>query len=154
MDFLVTMDPVSIAGGVLALLGACIKTGITLKELYDGTAIADIKIKGLLTDVESFTQVLRIMKETLEQENFRTSLESTGHIGNHWNNLATSIRDGRKTLLELQETINKVNKSVSLLDGTRKHLRLKSAADEIAVYQQQICTYRDTLQLSLQTVIL
>jgi hypothetical protein len=148
------MDPISITAGVLALLGACIKTGAALKDFYDGAAIADTKVKGLLTDVESFTQVLRLMKETLEQENIQSSLQSTGHIGNHWNNLSTSIRDGQNTLLQLQETIEKVNKSVGLLDGPRKHLRFKGAADEIAVFQQQIRSYRDTLQLSLQTVIL
>lgn len=148
------MDPLSITIGVLTLLGACIKTGTALKDFYDGAGIADTKVRGLLTDAESFTQVLRLMKDTLEQENIQSSLQSTGHIGNHWNNLSTSIRDGQNTLLQLQETIEKVNKSVSLLDGPRKHLRLKGATDEIAVFQQQIRSYRDTLQLSLQTVIL
>lgn len=148
------MDPLSITAGVLALLGACVTTGVTLKEFYDGAATADIKIKGLLTDVESFAQVLRSMKDTLEQENIQLSLQSTGHIGNHWNNLSTSIQDGQSTLIQLQETIQKANKSVSLLDGPRKHLRLRGAADEIAVYQQKIRSYRDALQLSLQTAIL
>jgi hypothetical protein len=148
------MEPLSITAGVLALLGACIKAGTALKDFYDGAAIADTKVKGLLTDVESFAQVLRLMKDTLDQENIQSSFQSTGHIGNHWNNLLTSIRDGQSTLLQLQETIEKVNKSVSLLDGPRKHLRLKGAADEIAVFQQQIRSYRDTLQLSLQTVML
>jgi hypothetical protein len=148
------MDPLSVATGILALLGTCIKTGTVLKDLYDGAAIVDFKVKGLLTEVESFTQVLRLMKDTLEQENVQSSLQATGHIGNHWNNLATSILDGQKTLLQLQDTLEKVNKSVSLLDGTRKHLRLRSAADEISIFQQQIRSYRDTLQLSLQTVIL
>jgi hypothetical protein len=148
------MDPLSITAGVLALLGVCITTGTALKDLYDGGAISDTKVKGLLTDVESFTQVLRSMKDTLEQEDIQSSLQSTGHISNHWNNLSTSIRDGQKTLLQLQERVEKVNKSVSLLDGPRKHLRLRAAADEIALFQQQIRSYRDTLQLSLQTVIL
>jgi RNA binding exosome subunit len=125
-----------------------------LKDFYDSAAIADTKVKGLLTEVESFTQVLRLMKETLEQEKVQTSFQATGHIGNHLSNLATSIRDGQETLLQLQETIERVNKSVTLLDGARKHLRLRSAADEIAIYQQQIRSYRDTLQLTLQTVIL
>lgn len=148
------MDPLSITTGVLSLLGVCLQTGLALKDFYDGAAIADTKVKGLLTEVESFTQVLQMMKETLEQEKIQSSLQATGHIGNHWNNLATSIRDGQNTLLQLQETLERVNKSVSVLDGARKHLRLKSAADEIAAYQQQIRSYRDTLQLSLQTVIL
>lgn len=148
------MDPLSLTTGVLSLLAACVRTGMMLKDFYDSAAIADTKVKGLLTEVESFTQVLRLMKETLEQEKVQTSFQATGHIGNHLSNLATSIRDGQETLLQLQETIERVNKSVTLLDGARKHLRLRSAADEIAIYQQQIRSYRDTLQLTLQTVIL
>jgi Fungal N-terminal domain of STAND proteins len=148
------MDPLSITTGVFSLLATCVKTGMILNDFYDSAAIADTKVKALLTELESFTQVLRLMKDTLEQENIQTSFQATGHIGNHFSNLATSIQDGQETLLQLQEEIKKVNKSVSLLDGARKYLRLRSASDEIAAYQQQIRSYRDTLQLTLQTVIL
>jgi len=148
------MDPLSIMAGVVGLLGAAVATGTALKDFYDGAATADTKVKGLMADVESFTQVLKLMKNTLEQEQVQSSLQATGHIGNHWNNLSTSIGDGQKTLVSLQETLEKVNKSVSVLDGPRKHLRLKSASEEIGLYQQQIRSYRDTIQLSMQTVIL
>src|ERR1700759_1209640 len=141
------MDPISITTGILSLLAACVRTGMILKGFYDRAAIADTKVKGLLTEVESFTQVLHVMKETSEEENIGTSFQTTGHIGNHWNYLATSMRDGQETLLQLQETIERVNKSVSLLDGVRKHLRLRSAAEEIFIYQQKIRSYKDTLQL-------
>jgi hypothetical protein len=49
------MDPLSITTGVLSLLAACVRTGMMLKDFYDGAAIADTKVKGLLTEVESFT---------------------------------------------------------------------------------------------------
>src|SRR5438034_889477 len=81
-------------------------------------------------------------------------LQSTGHIGNHWRNISRSIQDGTKTLASLQATLEKVNKSATVLDGARKHLRLKWASEEIAIFQHEIRSYRDTLQLSLQTVIL
>jgi len=148
------MDPLSITAGVVGLLSAALSTGTALKDFYDGAAMADTKVKGLMTDVESFTQVLTLMKHTLEQEQIQSSLQATGHIGNHWSNLSTSIGDGQKTLASLQETLEKVNKSVSVLDGPRKHIRLKGAAEEIGLYQQQIRSYRDTMQLSMQTVIL
>jgi hypothetical protein len=44
-------DPISITTGVIALLGTCLKTGVAIKTFYDGTAIAEVKIKGLLSDV-------------------------------------------------------------------------------------------------------
>jgi hypothetical protein len=80
-------DPLSIATGVLGLLGTCVNVGTALKDFYDGAAFADTKVKGLLTDVESFTQVLRLMKDTFEQERIQTSFQVTGHIGNLWKNL-------------------------------------------------------------------
>jgi hypothetical protein len=148
------MDPLSITTGVLGLLGTCVTVGKALKDFYDGAAIADAKIQGLLSDVENFTQVLTLMRNTLEQEQIKTSFQTTGHMGNHWSHLAVSIQDGQSTLLQLQETLERINKSVSILDGARKHLRLKSASEEILMFQQQIRSYRDTLQLSLQTAIL
>jgi hypothetical protein len=148
------VDPLSITTGILALLTTCIQVGAALKDFHDAAAIADSRVKGLLTDVESFAKVLQLMKDTLEQKKVQSSLESTGHIGDHWSNLSTSIRDGQNTLVQLRATLDRVNKSVSLLDGPRKHLRLKGASEEIGMFQQQIRCYRDTLQLSLQTVIL
>lgn len=147
-------DPLSITTGVVALLTTCLKTGAAVKEFYNGAAIAGLRVKGLLSDVESFAQALQMMRETLEQENVQLSLHSTGHIGNHCSNLSISIQDGQNTLIQLQITLDKVNKSVSILDGARKHLRLQAAAQEITMLQQQIRSYRDTIQLSLQTVIL
>ncbi|KAG4431526.1 hypothetical protein IFR05_012983 [Cadophora sp. M221] len=115
---------------------------------------ANTKVQSLLTDVEGYTRVLQSMKETFEQENIKSTLEATGHMGSHWSNLSASIRDGQESLSQLEATLDKVNKNVSLLDGARKQIRLIVAADEIVMYQQQIRSYRDTLQLSLQTVIL
>ncbi|KAH9210041.1 hypothetical protein DL95DRAFT_466227 [Leptodontidium sp. 2 PMI_412] len=147
-------DPVSITTGVLALLGTCLKVGWQLKQLYDGAAIANTKVQSLLTDVEGYTRVLQSMKETFQQDKVKSTLEATGHIGSHWSNLSASIRDGQESLSQLEATLDKVNKNVSLLDGARKHIRLMVAADEIVMYQLQIRSHRDTLQLSLQTVML
>jgi hypothetical protein len=148
------VEPLSITTAVVALLTTCIRIGGALKDFHDGAAVTDAKVKGLLSDVESFAQVIQLMKDTLEQEKVQSSLQATGHLGNHWSHLSTSIQDGQDTLTELQNTLDRVNKSVSLLDGARKHLRLKGASEEIGMFQQQIRSYRDAMQLSLQTVVL
>lgn len=93
------------------------------------------------------------MKDTLEQEKTRSSFQTTGHIGNHWTNVASSIDDGQLTLSMLHKTLEKAGKTVKLLDGSRKHIRLKGAMEEILMFQQQIQVCRDTLHLSLQTVV-
>jgi hypothetical protein len=63
-------DPLSIMAGVVGLLGASVTTGTALKDFYDGAAMADAKVKGLMTDVESFTQVLKLMKDTLGKNKY------------------------------------------------------------------------------------
>jgi hypothetical protein len=94
------------------------------------------------------------MKKTLEDDRVQSSLHVTGHIGNHLRNISTLIKDGQNTLAQLQGTLDRVNKSVSVLNGARKNLRLKGAFDEIGMFKQQVRSYRDTIQLSVQTVIL
>lgn len=128
--------------------------GKAIKDFHDGVAIVDVKSRAYSRMLRAFAQVLRMMKDTLEEEKVQSSLQATGHIGNHWNNLSTSTKDGQNTLIQLQDTLDKVNKSVGVLDGGRKHLRLKGVAEEIVMFQQQIRSYLDTIQLSLQTVIL
>jgi hypothetical protein len=148
------VEPLSIISGVAGLLSACVKLGFDLKQFHDGAVLANAAVKGLMTDVEGFVNVLNLMKATLEQPNVQSSLHSSGHIGNHWSNISKSIEDAGDTLARLEDTLEKVNKSVKFLDGARKHLRLKSASEEIAVFHVEIRSYRDTLQLSMQTVIL
>ncbi|KUJ13920.1 uncharacterized protein LY89DRAFT_736918 [Mollisia scopiformis] len=148
------MDPSSITTGAFTLLKTCFSTGLAIKDFCNGAAIADTKIKALLSEVEGLTHVLTLMDDTLGREEIKSSLQSTGHIGSHWSTLSTCIQDGQKTLLQLQEVVKKVSKSGNLFDRTRKHMRLQSASGEISVFRKQIRAYKDTLQLSLQTVIL
>ena len=148
------MDPLSIIAGVTALLTASVKVGLALNDFYDGTSLVDVKVKGVLTEVDGFSQVLKLVKSSLEEKEIQSSLHSTGHIGEHWDSLSMSIRDGLETVKHLQVTVEKANKSVRLLDAPRRHLRMRGAADEIAVYQQQIRSYKDAMQLSLQVMVL
>jgi DNA mismatch repair ATPase MutS len=94
------------------------------------------------------------MENTLKQDEIKTSLRATGHINDHWHHLSTSIKDGQEILSQLRDLLETVNKKASVLSRPRKHQRLQDAAEEIAAYQQQIQSYKDTLQLSLQTVTL
>jgi len=146
-------DPLSIAASVVTLLTVCVKVSRELKHICND-AVVDTKVESLLHDVESFAEVIQLMAETLKEANVQSSLSATGHIGNHWKNLSRSIRDAQETLGKLQEIVERVNKNVTLLDGPRKRLRLKAAAEEVEVFREHLRSYRDTLQLSLQTIIL
>jgi hypothetical protein len=46
------------------------------------------------------------------------------------------------------------NKDVRFMDATRRQMRLNDASEQIAIYRQEIQSYKDALQLSLQSVTL
>jgi hypothetical protein len=148
------VEPLAITTGVLSLLGVCFSVGVELKRFRDGVAVVNTTVDGLLHDVSGLEQVFESMKGTFDQANNPHSSQATGHIGNHWKNLSRSLQDGQNTLIRLQELLEGVNKSVTLLDGPRRQLRFNSAAEQIVAFRQQIQSYRDALQLSLQTIIL
>jgi chromosome segregation ATPase len=148
------MDPLSIVGGVVGLLKACGVVSLSLKELYEGAQAADAKAQALKDEIGELTLALELIRSTMEDRKMQLAFQSTGHIGNHWRSIVVCLEDGQKSLAKLQTVVNDASKTVKHLDKTRKHLRLQSAADEIATYHQRVRTCRETLQLSIQVVIM
>ncbi|KAF2001885.1 hypothetical protein P154DRAFT_574562 [Amniculicola lignicola CBS 123094] len=147
-------DPLSIVVGVSTLIQVSVKVTLLLKQFRDDVNVVDAALNGLLNDVEGFQQVMVSMRETFSRDEIKATLQVTGHVGNHWRNLARSLNDGTGTLQELHTLLSGVNKTTSFLDGPRKQLRLKTAVDQMALYREQIQSYRAAMQLSLSTVIL
>jgi len=147
------MDPLTIVGSSLSVAKLCYTVGWELKKFIDGTKLVGTAINALFQDVQSFGKILEQMKDTVDDPKVKASA-LTGYVGSHWRHLQTSLDDAEETLSALKATILCVDKSANLLNSTRKHIRLIGAQDEIAVYQQQIRSYKDTIQVSLQTTIL
>jgi hypothetical protein len=148
------MDPLTIVTASLTIAKLCVSVGWELQKFTDGAALAGTAINALVSDVKSFQNILEQLKETFEDPKIEASLPLTGHIGSHWRDLQASLDDAAITLKELEATVAWVNKDKSLLDNSRKHIRLKRATQEIAVYRHQIRSYKDTIYVSLQTTIL
>ncbi len=148
------MDPLSITVAITALVGVCKKVKDGLEEFYTGARFVNAKLQALRDEVANFVTVLELMETTLGDDKVKASVPQTGHIGSHWNNIKACIADGTLTLERLATVIERVDIDVGILDITRKYARMNSAADEISVYRQQVRTYRDTMHLSIQTVIL
>jgi hypothetical protein len=147
-------DPLSITASVLTLITVSVKVTFLLKQFHDEVSGVDATLTGLLGDISNLQQVLESMKETFDHDEIKANLQATGHAGNHWKNLARSLEDGGGTLRQLTTLLEGVNKTTSFLDGPRKQLRFRSAIDQIAIYREQIQSYRAALQLSLSTIIL
>ncbi|KAK3616973.1 GTP-binding protein Rho1 [Elasticomyces elasticus] len=144
-------EPLSIATGVASLLKVTWTVGVELKAFRDGVKIVSAKLDGLVKDVEGLKSVLESMQVTFENI---TAVHGTGHIGSHWQNIAQALEDGGELVGQLRDELAKVNKTTTFLDGPRKQLRLNMATETIAAHRVSIQSYRDALQLSLQTVIL
>ena len=147
-------EPVSITCGVAALLGACYKVVVEARSFMSDAEAAESRIGDLIQDVENLQRVLESMKATLENTRTGTRFQATGHIGTHWRNLSQSLTDGNSLLMELVELLETVNGNSNVLKTPRKLIRLKSAADQIAHYQQRVRNFQETLHLSLQTIVL
>ncbi|KAF2673191.1 WD40 repeat-like protein [Microthyrium microscopicum] len=148
------MDPLSIVVSSLTIASLCSGLGWELKKFISGTKLVGTAINGLLQEVTAFEKILDQVTDIIDEPKVKSSLRSEGSLTSHWRHLQTSLDDAEGTLKSLQTTIVRVNKHVNLLDSTRKHIRLHAATHEIAVYQQQIRSYKDTIQVSLQTTLL
>ncbi|KAK5724046.1 cell division cycle-related protein [Elasticomyces elasticus] len=144
-------EPLSIATGVASLLKITWTVGVELKAFRDGVKVVSAKLDGLVKDVEGLRSVLESMQVTFENI---TAVHGTGHIGSHWQNIAQALEDGRELVGQLRDELAKVNKTTTFLDGPRKQFRLNMATETIAAHRVSIQSYRDALQLSLQTVML
>ena len=145
------LDPVTISTGVAALLKASYSIVFELKAFKDRAAGVQDKLDGLLQDVEALNLVLSSMRETFETIAVGSD---TGHISDHWQNISRALENGNETLSQLRSCLEDINRSNKILDGPRKQLRLDFATDKLDFFRQHIQSYRDALQLSLQTVIL
>lgn len=148
------MDPLSISMATIAITNACLAVSRELKAFIDGAKLVGPIISVLLQDVEGFQNTLEDMQKIIEDPRMKGSVESSGHVGNHWANLKTCLVDAKGTMENLEAVIVRINKPSTVLDSTRKHLRFKNASDMIGLYQQQIRSYKDTISVSLQTAML
>ncbi|KAM7194160.1 hypothetical protein V8F20_008080 [Naviculisporaceae sp. PSN 640] len=148
------MDPISIAAGVGGLIDLCVKAGFAIKNIHEGSKSVDSKIALLDEQIRLYTHVLELMSSTIQDPMIAPSLQATGHIGSHWRSMLAFIEDSCDTLERLNTRLREVDKSARLMSSARKHLRLLFASDEIEAYQKTIKSYRDTMQMSIQIVIL
>jgi hypothetical protein len=148
------MDPLSITTASLSIAKICTTVCWELKEFIDGVKSAPSVIRVLLQEVEGFQTTLESLNEVLGDDRTKSTIQSSGHIGTHWMNLKICLDDASVTIESLEVTISRINKTVGVLDSTRRYMRLQSASNEIQRFQQQIRSYKDTIYVSLQTAIL
>ncbi|OQO04172.1 hypothetical protein B0A48_10782 [Cryoendolithus antarcticus] len=146
-------EPLSIATGVLTVLGVCTKVGWQLNQFQGAAKVVDTTVEALKADIDGIVKVLQALEETIRLTR-ASAFEETGHIGTHWRNLSTSIADGKDVLDNLLSLLERVAKKTTLLNRPRMQLRYQLAEDQLDMLQKRLRSWRDTIQLSLCIVIL
>ena len=148
------MDPLSITTSLVTLLGMCIQVTQELKKVRHGIAATNSTIIELLTEVGGFRNILQSMHETCNKVEANSIRQAPSHIGNHWQNISKSLRDGQTVLDDLLSLLQRVNKRVFILARLRKYLRYKALEDQITQCRGQVRSQSHGLQLSLQTIVM
>jgi DNA repair exonuclease SbcCD ATPase subunit len=146
------VDPLSITASVASILGVCINVSIQLRTFLKGASEVRTTVTAMLTDVKALRHVLQSMEDTFEAMD--SDEPQTGHIGMHWDNLSRSLNDGKESLDRLENLLRDANKDVAIFDTLRRQARLKTVGEQLVNFRQEVQTYKDALQLSLQTIIL
>lgn len=144
-------DPFSISLGVVALLQLTYSAGNSLRKFINDAAVVDITLENLENEINGLARVLESMRVTFEKIEVE---EDTGHVAAHWRNVAQSLEDGKGVLRQLEDQILSIGEESNFLSGFRRQHRLNTHKNRIAVFRLQIQSYRDGLQLSMQTIIL
>jgi hypothetical protein len=147
-------EPLSITVGVVSILKVCVSVGVELKTFCNDVKNVNEAMTSLAHEVSSLEQMLETMKDTFDRAEDRSFTQQTGHIGGHWQNILRALEDGDKSLGKLGSLLQTVNKETKLLNGTRKKIRMESAAAQIATFQGQIQNSRQVLGLSMQAILL
>ena len=134
-------EPLSVATGVVSLVTVCFKVGLQLKEFKDNAVVVSATVNGLISDIEGLEAVSESMRETFQQSENEPSLNATGHIGNHWRNIARALLDSKTALVQLGGILEGVNKSARVLETSRRQLRYQAATEQIALYRQTVQSY-------------
>lgn len=147
-------DPLSITAGVATLLGVVVKVGNELDKFRNDMSSISSDMVMLIEDVEGLQKVLESMKTTFSKPELTETLNATGHVGNHWQNVSQSLRDAERTLSGLLGILQEANKTTTFLDGPRKLLRYRAVAERVQRFTGQVSSCKAALQLSLQTMTL
>ena len=148
------MDTLSIIAGVATLLRVAVHVGTELQIFCDDVVTIRPDMIMLIEEVESFRGVLEAMKTTFSDPELQETVNVTGHLGEHWKNVSTSLGDAERTMLTLLGILQEANKETRILDAPRRLLRYNVAAERIKRFVSQVASCKMTLQLSLEAMML
>ena len=156
------MEPVSIlsaAAAISAVAGKAWELGSFVRELCQGAKTVDGRVRRLESAVTELARACEHVQGQFESMSSSSSSETPALAWDEQGALTASIesqvKDCRRTLKDLRRLLVDLRPSGSSFFGrTSRHVRLQDRGQEINDFSMRIKTHTDTLQMSLQIVII
>jgi len=140
-------EPISIGITATQLVETCAK----IYTMVNQTRNVDASIGVLGVEINSLCEVLNAMHESFNDPSLATIDMQTGHEAQHWRNVKRSLQDCTGTLKSLAEILDALKQSGGrFFQRPRKQINLQLKLREIGVLKEQVTSYRQTMQLSMQ----
>jgi len=143
---------IELTSGVITLLQSCLGVSMELKRLRNEAVEIRTTVTAISADVQAMRQVLQSMEETLDH--LEPNITATEDMRSHWSHLSRSLNDGNGAVLNFYEVLKNVNRYLNTVDKTGRQGELKTTASKIVYLRQQVQAYKETFELSNQTIVL
>lgn len=156
------MEPVSIlsaAAAISAVAGKAWELGSFVREICQGAKTVDGRVRRLESAVTELARACEHVQGQFESMSSNSSSETPALAWDAQGALTASIesqvKDCRRTLKELRRLLIDLRPSGSSFFGrTSRHVKLQDRGQQISDFSMRIKTHTDTLQMSLQIVII
>lgn len=149
------MDPLSITVATIGLATFCGQAVNILLQFAGQSRSVDFTIKNFADEVSNLDRVLKSITASSKDRSITSLAAGTGHEAQHWRDVLTSLGDCRSCMTRLVKILEKLEGGDgNIFKRTKKQLRLSIESGEIAVLRRQILSFTQTMQISLQMLLL
>lgn len=149
------MDPLSITAAAVSIVTFCSQTTTILAQLIDDNKNVDHTIKGFSDEVTHLSNVVESIGTNFQDPSIALRTSSTGHEGQHWRDVQKCFADAKRCLERLTIILTTLKSSKKGIPGrVVKQVRLSIASGEIALLRRQLSSFTQTMQISLQMILM
>jgi Fungal N-terminal domain of STAND proteins len=148
-------EVLAIIASSASLVSWCAKVSSSLSAFVVAANNVDSTIQGYRNEVEALSRVLASINTSLSDPLVQSAVRAgrTGHAGGHWRDLKRSMNDCEGTLKNFDRILDRMTRGErGFLSLSRRQIRLDWNSGEITSLKQQIQSYKDTMQVSLQMI--
>jgi hypothetical protein len=152
-------EVLAIIASSASLVSLCAKVSFSLNGFVVAADNVDSTVQSYRNEVEALSRVLASINTSLSDPLVQSAVRAGrtghagGHAGGHWRDVKRSMIDCEGTLKDFDQILDRITRGDRRFLGlSRRQIRLDWNSREITSLKQQIQSYRDTMQVSLQMI--